>query len=287
MAGRTVIGVDIGGTKVSVGAVVGDAVRRVVRREVPATESADVVLTAITDAIAGVFDDSVEGIGCGVPSVVDVDRGVVFEVENIPSWKEVRLKEALEAAFGVPAHVNNDANAFAVGELVFGSGRGLRHLVGMTLGTGLGTGVILDGRLYCGANCGAGEIGMMAHKGLTLEDYCAGGFFEREGGDSGGAVHRRARAGDADALRLLDRYGRELAEAVMIALYAYDPQAVIFGGSISSAFDLFEPGLRAGLSGFAYPHVVGRLVMAPSRLENAAVLGAAALYLEAVGGGGA
>lgn len=285
MGGRTVIGLDLGGTKVSVGAVAGGTVRRVVRREVPAREAAEVVVAAITDAIAEVFDDSVVGIGCGVPSVVDVERGVVFEVENIPSWKEVHFKAALERTFGVPAYVNNDANAFAVGELVFGSGRGLRHLVGMTLGTGLGTGVIIDGRLYSGANCGAGEIGMMAHRGLTLEAWCSGPFFEREYGEDGGAAHRRARAGDEAALQLFERYGRELAEAVMVALYAYDPQAVVFGGSISSAFDLFEPGLRAGLRRFAYPHVVERLVMAPSRLDNAAVLGAAALYLDAVGGG--
>jgi len=284
MGGGTVIGLDLGGTKVSVGAVAGDTVRRVVRREVPAQDAAEVVIAAIIDAIGEVFDDSVVGIGCGVPSVVDVERGVVFEVENIPSWKEVHLKAALEGAFGVPSVINNDANAFAVGEYVFGAGRGFRHLVGITLGTGLGTGVILDGRLYSGANCGAGEIGMMAHKGLTLEAWCSGPFFERECGEGGGSVHRRAREGDAQALSIFERYGHELSEAVMIALYAYDPQAVIFGGSISSAFDLFEPGLRAGLRRFAYPHVVERLVMAPSALENAAVLGAAALYLDATAG---
>jgi glucokinase len=282
MADR-VIGVDLGGTKLSVGAVSDGAVGRVVRREVPAQEAADVVLGEIMDAIAEVFDDSVVGIGCGVPSVVDVAEGIVFEVENIPSWKEVHLKAALEGRFGVPASINNDANAFAVGEHIFGRGRGFDDMVGLTLGTGMGTGVIVRGRLYSGVNCGVGEIGMMAHKGLTLEDYCSGQFFEREHGVPGNELYRRARAGDAGALDAFARYGSELAEAVMIVLYAYDPQAVIFGGSISVAFDLFEDGLRRGLDGFAYPHVVERLLMAPSALENAAVLGAAALYLDAAG----
>jgi glucokinase len=278
---ETIIGVDLGGTKVSVGAVTEGAVGRVVRRDVPSQEAADVVLEEIMDAIDEVFDQSVVGIGCGVPSVVDVAEGVVFDVENIPSWKEVPLKAALEERFGVAASVNNDANAFAVGEHVFGPGKEFTDMVGLTLGTGMGTGVIVNGRLYSGANCGAGEIGMMAHKGLTLEDYCSGQFFQRECGAAGQEIYRRARAGDAESLEAFEKSGSELSEAVMIALYAYDPQAVIFGGSISAAFDLFEAGLRRRLTRFAYPHVVERLVMAPSTLENAAVLGAAALYVDA------
>jgi len=281
--GETIIGVDLGGTKVSVGAVTEGAVGRVVRREVPSQEAADVVLEEILDAIDEVFDPSVVGIGCGVPSVVDVAEGVVFDVENIPSWKEVPLKAALEERFGVAASINNDANAFAVGEHVFGSGKEFANIVGLTLGTGMGTGVIVNGRLYSGANCGAGEIGMMTHKGLTLEDYCSGQFFQRECGAAGQEIYRRARAGDAESLEAFEKYGSELSEAVMIALYAYDPQAVIFGGSISAAFDLFEAGLRRGLTRFVYPHVVERLVMVPSTLENAAVLGAAALYVDATG----
>ena len=278
---ETIIGVDLGGTKVSVGAVTEGTASRVVRREVPSQEAQDVVLAEIMNAIDEVFDRSVVGIGCGVPSVVDVAEGIVFDVENIPSWKEVPLGAALEECFGVPVSINNDANAFAVGEHVFGSGREFTDLVGLTLGTGMGTGVIINGRLYSGANCGAGEIGMMTHKGLTLEDFCSGQFFQRECGAAGDEVHRRARDGERNALAAFERFGTELSEAVMIALYAYDPQAVIFGGSISAAFDLFKAGLRRGLEQFAYPHVIERLVIAPSSLENAAVLGSAALYVDA------
>jgi glucokinase len=283
MARSTIIGVDLGGTKVSVGTVTNDEVCRVVRREVPSQEAADVVLAEIIDTIDEVFDRTVVGIGCGVPSVVDVEQGIVFDVENIPSWKEVHLKAALEDRFNVPVLVNNDANAFAVGEHVYGIGQNFRHMVGMTLGTGLGTGVIIDGRLYSGVNCGAGELGMVSHEGLTLEDFCSGRLFLREYNLAGDAVYLRARDGDDGAIRAFERYGLKLAEAVMIALYAYDPQAVIFGGSISVGFDLFEDGLRRGLERFAYPHVVKGLVMAPSTLDNAAVLGAAALYVDATG----
>jgi glucokinase len=280
---ETIVGIDLGGTKVSVGTVTGGTLARVERREVPSQEAADVVLAAIVDVIGEVFDDSVVGIGCGVPSVVDVDEGIVFDVENIPSWKEMPLKAALEDRFGVSVSVNNDANAFAVGEHVFGSGRDYSDMVGLTLGTGMGTGVIVNGRLYSGSNCGVGEIGMMAHKGLTLEEHCSGPFFQREYGVAGDEIYRRARAGGTEAIAAFDRFGFELSEAVMIALYAYDPQAVIFGGSISAAYDLFEPSLRQGLERFAYRRVIERLVMAPSTLENSAVLGAAALYVDSIG----
>ena len=288
MSAETIIGVDLGGTKVKVGVVVGGAVSRVVSRPVSAGAAEQVVLDEIKEAIAELFDGQVVGIGCGVPSVVDVETGTVFEVENIPSWTRVPLKAELERRFGVPTYVNNDANAFAVGEHVFGKGRAFRDMVGMTLGTGLGTGVIIDGRLHSGSNCCAGEIGAMPHKGLTVEDYCAGRFFLREAGIAGDLAYERALAGDAAAIELFERYGRELAEAVMIVAYAYDPQAVIFGGSIAAAFDLFQASMREGLAAFAYPHVIERLVIERSELADAAVLGAAALYVDAIArrGGG-
>ena len=285
MSEGTIIGVDLGGTKVRVGAVAGGAVARAVSRPISGQAAEQVVLDEITAAIAELHDDQVVGIGCGVPSVVDVATGTVFEVENIPSWKRVPLKAVLEGRFGVPTYVNNDANAFAVGEHVFGKGRAYRDLVGLTLGTGLGTGVIIDGRLYSGRNCCAGEIGAMPHKGMTVEDYCGGRFFQREGGVSGGEAYERARAGDAAAIALFERFGRELAEVVMIVCYAYDPEAVILGGSIAAAFDLFEAPMREGLAAFAYPHVIERLVIARSELADAAVLGAAALYVDAMAAG--
>jgi glucokinase len=284
MTERTIIGVDLGGTKVSAGAVNGDTVLKVAKRSVPSQEAADVILDHIIDTIDGVFGPEVIGIGFGVPSVVDVAEGVVREVGNIPSWKEVHLKTALEERFGVPAEINNDANAFAVGEHVYGNARGFRNVVGLTLGTGFGTGVIINGKLYNGANCGAGELGMMAYRGGLLEDWCSGPFFHREYGVGGDVLHQQARDGDRTAIAAFEHYGRELAQGVMIAVYAYDPEIVVFGGSIASTFDLFEPAMREAFSTFEYPHAIERLAIATSELDNAAVLGAAALYVDATRG---
>jgi glucokinase len=273
----SVIGVDLGGTKVAAGRVRGGAIESLVKRDVPSKDSQDVVLGVIMDAIAEVVDGETSAIGCGVPSVVDVAEGVVREVGNIPSWKEVPLKARLEERFGLAAAIDNDANVFALGEFVFGAGRDRRHLVGITLGTGLGTGVVMDGRLLHGANCGVGELGKSAHKGMMLQGWCASPYFPREWGAEARVIHQRARDGEKEALAIFDAYGQELSAAIALALYAYDPEVIVLGGSISAAFDLFEAGLRRGLAGFAYPHIVDRVEIVPSELDQAAVLGAAAL----------
>jgi glucokinase len=257
------------------------ALERHVTRAISGGASQDVVLAEIFAAVDEVFDRDVVGIGCGVPSVVDLEHGIVYTVENIPSWREVPLKAELERRYGVPASVNNDANAFALGELHFGRGRGRRNLVGLTLGTGLGGGVVIDGRLYCGANCAAGEIGAIPYRGHTLEHYCSGVFLQRESGVAGEVVFARAREGDPEALRLFASFGCALGDAVLIVLYAYDPELIVLGGSISRAFPLFEGALRARLQAYAYPHALARLELTCSEIEHVAILGAAALYLDA------
>ena len=275
----TIIGVDLGGTKVAVGRVHEGELLQLVKHSVPAHEDKDTVLRVVMDAITEVMTPEVVAIGCGVPSVVDVVDGIVREVGNIPSWKAVPLKAELEQHFGIPAVIDNDANAFALGELVFGAGRGHRHLVGITLGTGLGAGVVMDGRLLHGANCGVGELGKTARKGIRLEGWCAGNYFRREWGAGADEIHLRARQGDPEALRIFECYGEELATAIKRTLYVYDPEIIVLGGSISTAFTFFEESMRQGLEDFAYPHIIDRLVIERSRLDHVAVLGAAALTL--------
>jgi glucokinase len=282
--GAAILGVDLGGTQVRVGKVRAGIVERSAAAPISSRGSAEVVAGELYRAIDDLFDDKVAGIGCGVPSVVDLERGLVYGVENIPSWQAVPLREQLERRYGVPAHVNNDANAFAVGELYFGAGRGFRHLVGLTLGTGLGAGVVVDGRLYSGANCGAGELGAMPYRDHTIEHYCSGAFFQRAAGIRGEEAFRRAEAGDAAAVELFEQFGRELGHAVLVAIYAYDPELIVLGGSISAALRFFERPMRERLREYPWPHVVERLRIAASTVENAAILGAAALWMDATDG---
>jgi glucokinase len=283
MDARIFIGVDLGGTHLRVGRVEAGAIAAHATRDTPSKASAEVVLEELCAAISEVLTPDTAAIGIGVPSVVDVERGIVYTVENIPSWQEVHLKEILEKRFGVPVNVNNDANCFAVGEFHFGQGRGFRHLVGLTLGTGLGAGVILNGHLYSGANCGAGEIGSMPYRGQTLEYYASGQVFPRDHGQNGAIIHARALKGDPEALKILSDFGEDFGQAMMTTLYAFDPEVIVLGGSVSKAFPFFEKSMRKVLADFSYQRALQRLIVRVSEEPKIAILGAAALGLDALG----
>lgn len=281
MDSQTLIGVDLGGTNMRAGRVEGGRVVGHATCPTPSQEPEGVVLARLCDTIDAVLTPGVQGIGIGVPSVVDVDRGIVFAVENIPSWQEVHLKTLLEARYRLPVLVNNDANCFALGEFHFGQGRGFRHMVGMVVGTGLGAGIIFNRHLCSGANCGAGEIGAIPYREQTYEYYTSGQVFAREHGEDGARIHARALKGDAAALEILDQYGEAFGAVVMMTMYAYDPELIVLGGSVSKAYPFFEKGMRRALKAFAYQHALQRLLIRVSEEPQIAIMGAAALCLDA------
>ena len=134
-------------------------------------------LNVLKDSIKSLKSPYTEAIGIGVPSVVDSVRGIVYNVQNIKGWEEVHLKTILEQEFGIPVFINNDANCFAMGEQIYGTGKRFDHFVGITLGTGVGGGIIQQGRLLADANCGSGEYGEMPYLDGILEYYCGSFFF--------------------------------------------------------------------------------------------------------------
>jgi glucokinase len=282
VAKDAIIGVDLGGTNVRAGKVRDGRIETSTSRRISGKEAADVVLGEIFETIDTVMGPDVRGIGFCVPSVVDVEKGIVYTVENIPSWTEVPLKEELERRYGVQACVNNDANAFAVGELHFGQGRGYRNLVGIILGTGLGAGVVVDGHLYSGTNCGAGEIGNIPYRDATIERYCSGEYLQRVSGVDGRVLSERAAAGDRAARELFAGVGTAFGQALLIVLYAFDPEIIVLGGSVSRALPMFEKEMRAQLDTFAFPRALERLKIVRSEMTEVALLGAAAIYLDAM-----
>ena len=282
MAKEAIVGIDLGGTKVGIGRVEDGRIVRHVSAAVTAQGSEQQVINEVIGAIEKVFDPGVAGIGVGVPSVVDVEKGIVYDVQNIPSWKEVPVKEILEKRFGRPVYVNNDANCFAVGEKYFGKGIQYRHLVGLIVGTGLGAGIILNGRLYSGPNCGAGEFGMIPYKDTILEHYSSGQYFTRTYGIKGEEVSSRARRGDREALAILERFGAFFGDAIMIIMLAVDPEAIILGGSVSKDFPYFEKAMRERMQVFPYHKTLERIVIEVSSQPQIAILGAAALYYDAI-----
>lgn len=271
------VGVDIGGTKVQAGVVQDGEVLRQIRFETSATAPQEQLLAELAHHLAPLLTADVAGIGIGVPGLVDTEKGIVHNVQNIPSWREVHLAHYLHGCFGKPVHVANDANAFAVGEKVYGQGQPYANLVGLALGTGLGAGLILNHQLYVGTLSSAGEFGGMPYLDKTVEDYCSGKFFGQRTGRLGAEWHALAQRGDAEALALFAEYGRHLGRAIQLILFALAPEAIFLGGSVSQCFEFFQGGLHESLAAFPFRQVTEQLVVRPSTIDNAAILGAAAL----------
>ncbi|HLR31027.1 MAG TPA: ROK family protein, partial [Fodinibius sp.] len=152
--------------------------------------------------------------------------------------------------------------------------KGLVHI------PGFGSGLVLGGRLYSGANCGAGEVGMLPYKDTIFEHYCSGMFFERTFDRSGKNVYEKALKGDAEARNMYESFGLHMGHALKAVLYAYDPQLIILGGAIRKAYPYFKEAMYAEMADFAYPKSLDALELKISVLEHAAVLGAAALPLD-------
>jgi glucokinase len=274
------IGVDVGGSNVRAGLIKNSKIVALQSRPISAKKRQGVILNEIFETIEAVFQPGVHAIGIGVPSVVDMEKGIVYIAHNLPTWRSVPVKRILERRFGVPTFVNNDANCFALGELHFGIGRGYRNLIGLIVGTGLGAGVVIDGKLYFGNNGGAGEIGAMPYKKKTFEYYCSGRFFEREFGVDAATLQQRADSGDVKAQKMFAEFGDDFGEVIMTLLYAYDPEIVVLGGSVSKAFPYFEKRMREKLRRFDFQKSLEKLAIVQTKRPNIAVLAAAALCLD-------
>jgi glucokinase len=276
MAGSRVIAVDLGGTKLLAGVLNEDGV--VVKRTVrpTAVQSQDALLQELDGAIEELLEDDVSAIGVGLPSTIDQRVGRAVSSVNIP-LAGIDFREHLTTRFGLPAAIENDANAAALAEHRFGAGRGSRHMVMLTLGTGVGGGLILNGELYRGAVGAAGELG---HITLDLDGPpCQGtcpGFghlealasgtatdqlaqklaTERPDGDLGRAdaegrpVDARlavdlAAEGPGDARELLERVGFILGTGIASFVNVFNPELVVIGGGFARAGDLlFDPARK-------------------------------------------
>lgn len=277
MSSSKYLGVDIGGTKVQVGVVQDGELIREVRFETSASASKEQILAELVHHLAPLATADVAGIGIGVPGLVDEEEGIVHNVQNIPSWREVHLKQHLARHFDKPVYLTNDANAFAIGEKMYGQGQPYANMVGLALGTGLGAGIIINHQVYSGTLSSAGEFGMIPYLDKTLEDYCSGKFFGQRTHRAGAEWHTLAQQGDAEALAVYAEFGRHLGQALYIILYALSPEAIFLGGSVSRGYAFFRGGLYESLGAFPFRQLTDRLVVAPSLISNAAVLGAAAL----------
>jgi glucokinase len=281
MRDKKVIGIDLGATNIRGAVVSGDALTGIDSARIRSDGSVEDVLGDIYQVIDALMTEEIAAIGIGVPSVVDLAEGIVYDVQYIPSWKEVPLKHLLEARYQKAVLVNNDANCFALGEYYFGKERKAGSMVGLTIGTGLGGGIIINHKLFPGHNCGAGEFGLLPYRDNILEYYCSGSFFRNVYGLDGLRVFEDAKKGEARALELYAELGTHVGQAIKAVIYTYDPELIVLGGSVSQAYDLFQNAMYSEISSLAYGQSAQRIRIAVSELTNSGILGAAALYYNA------
>lgn len=284
-----VLGIDVGGTKVEIASVVdGSAIKP---RQIPTPLAGpDELIDGIEELGRQVIaaDGEPEAIGVGVPSQIDFASGTVVSSVNIP-LEGVPVRDELERRFGLPVYVDNDANVAALAEAQLVDGGPARHLVMLTLGTGVGGGVIIDGHVFRGASGLGAELGHMvidAHgrkcPGRTcpnrgcIEAYCSGRALELATGKPGREVERLARAGDQQALEAFAELGRWLGVGISSFVNIFEPEHIVIGGGLgASACDLFLDTAIEEARGRALPAGFERLTVSLAKVGNdAGVIGA-------------
>jgi len=278
---KAVLGISFGGKTLLAGKVKNGSIEKSITRIINNRASESEILSEVVSVIKELIDDEVAGIGIGVPGVVDVEKGIVYDVQNIPSWREVHIKEILESHFGLRVYVNNDANCFAIGETYFGRTKGYENSVGLILGAGVGAGIIFKGHLYSGTNCGAGEFGDIPYRDANYEFYLNDAYFEYKYGVAAQTFLNRANKKDKIARAVFEHYGTDLGNLIKTILFTVDPEIIVIGGPISKAFPYFEKSMWEKVNTFPYKHAIGKLKIVASGQEDIAVLGAAALYYDA------
>ena len=281
MMNNAVIGISFGGKTLVAGKVKNGRIEKSVTKKINNKAPENEILNEVFSIINEVLDEEVAGIGIGVPSLVDVEKGIVYRVQNIPSWREVHIKEILESHFGLKVYVNNDANCFAIGEMYFGKTAGYENSGGLILGAGVGAGIIFKSHLYSGTNCGAGEFGEIPYRENNYEFYLNDAYFEYKYGVAAQTFLNRANKKDKIARAVFEHYGTDLGNLIKTILFTVDPEIIVIGGPISKAFPYFEKSMWEKVHSFPYKHAVSKLKIIASGQEDIAVLGAAALYYDA------
>jgi len=273
-----IVGIDIGGTTIKACLLHDRKLKGKIEVETDARGTTTAILSPLFERIGAEWAGAFDAVGVGVPGYLDVEAGVIRMINNIPAFSGFKLNNAIEQGLGCPVRMDNDANCFVMGEYCFGEASALKHVVGISLGTGVGGGVIINGKVYSGMNSGAGEFGMIPFKDRNFEWYAGSNFFTAFYGLTGKELCERADTGNKDAQEVFVRYGKYLGELLNILMCAYSPEAFIFGGSISGAFRYFMPGIEAGFSKYPVDFMRESVKIYPAAVPDAGMMGAGALW---------
>jgi glucokinase len=285
-----VIGIDVGGTAIKLGRFTADGTclqSLIVAAPQPTTPES--VLAVLVDAIAQIDrDNQAVAIGVGTPGPADAARRIAKIAINLPGWLDVPLADWLEAKIGKPTAIANDANCALLGEAWLGAGRHFQNLILLTLGTGVGGGIILDGKLFVGHQGAAGELGLISFKPDgpmcnsgnqgSLEQYASGTAIRRRTLKEPLELGILAQGGDVAALTFWQEYGKDLGVGLTSLVYVLTPEAIVIGGGISGSFEFFLPAVKAEIEKRVQPLSRAGLQILPAELGNfAGIVGAAKL----------
>ncbi len=283
-----VIGVDLGGTNIKLGRYTraGECLAAL-KIATPQPSFPDPVIAEIVAAIRE-LDPQREAIalGIGTPGPADVKGRIAKLAINLPGWVDVPLADRLEALIDLPTTVGNDANCAGLGEAWLGAGRHFQNWILLTLGTGVGGAIFINGELFVGHNGTAGELGLVtvdlngspckSGNHGSLEQHVSAQAIRRRTGLEPREMADKAAAGDREAIAFWQQYGRELATGITSTVYVLAPEAVIIGGGLCAASDLFLPTLKTEVERRVKPTSREGLQIAIAELGNQAGMAGAA-----------
>lgn len=301
------VGVDMGGTTVKIAVVQGtELIHKTEPLHTPDYGTPEALTTAVGERVCALRAQypNIRAVGMGIPGFVDHDRGTADSLANVPGWYDVPIRRMLEEVTGLPAAVDNDANCMAYAEWKLGAGKGMDNLVCLTLGTGVGSGIVAGGRMLRGAIGAAGELG-----NLSVDYQGRKGYYKNYGALESYMGHRRiqedafaaysaagvsrsmedcapyplelaAKEGDSVACAIWNELARKLSCALLSCHYILNPDAFIIGGGVAKAGELLFAPLRQLMKEQMYPPHYERLQILPAMFSNdAGIIGAAEMAL--------
>jgi glucokinase len=292
------LGIDLGGTQLR--AAVLNAHGEILRRQAVATDVAGgpkaviAQMVKLSGDVCGELRSRIHAAGVSSPGPLDLKNGLASDLPTLPGWFGFPLRETLREKLGLPIVLENDGVAAANGEWKFGAGRGLSNIVYVTVSTGIGGGVVMDGHLLHGRHGMAGHIGHMMIDPNGPICGCGGrGCFEAiasgpsfslkaqaHGFADGKAAMERARHGDAKAKDLVDEEAAWLGFGFCSLLHLYSPDMLVVGGGLSTALDLMIEGIQRQIQRHAMPAFRSVPVVSAALGDNAGLVGVAALAME-------
>ena len=285
-----VLGIDLGGTAIKLGRFAQDGTcLQLLSVATPQPATPVSVVDVMVDAYAQ-LDPAQQciAIGVGTPGPADASGRVARVAINLANWHDVPLADWLETKTGLPTVIANDANCAGLGEAWRGAGRAFRNLILLTLGTGVGGAIILDGQLFVGHQGTAGELGLITlnpdgpvcnsgNQG-SLEQYVSVPAIRRRTGLEPAELGALAQSGDKHALTFWQSYGKDLGAGLASLIYIFTPEAIVIGGGVSASAEFFFPAVQAELERRVLPSSRTGLQLLSAELGNqAGIVGAAKL----------